>query len=104
MASTYTEQELLDMLRSVEDPELGYSIVDLGLVYRAEQRGEWIEVDFTLTSPGCPIGEQLRTDVILTLREKTGRNTIKANIVWDPMWTPERASDEVRLDLGYPIW
>jgi len=92
------------MLQTVEDPELGYSIVDLGLVYRAEQKGEWIEVDFTLTSPGCPIGEQLRTDIVLTLREKTGLNTIKANIVWDPMWNPNRASDEVRLDLGYPIW
>ncbi|MCA1949598.1 MAG: metal-sulfur cluster assembly factor [Treponema sp.] len=104
MTTTFTEQELLDMLRAVEDPELGYNIVDLGLVYRAEQKGEWIEVDFTLTSPGCPIGEQLRTDIILTLREKTGLNAIRANIVWEPFWTAERASAEIRLDLGYPIW
>ncbi|MFQ3547434.1 MAG: metal-sulfur cluster assembly factor, partial [Termitinemataceae bacterium] len=94
MASMYSEQEIMEFLQDVEDPELGYSIVELGLVYRAAQVGQWIEVDFTLTSPGCPIGEQIRTDIVLTLREKTGLDTIRANLVWTPQWTPERASDE----------
>jgi len=104
MKNTYSEQELLEILRIVEDPELGYSIVDLGMVYRAEQMGEAIEVDFTLTSPGCPIGEQLRTDIVLTLRQVTGKAIVQANVVWNPPWTIERASDDIRLEMGYPIW
>ena len=94
----------MEILRVVEDPELGYSIVDLGLVYRAEQVGDTIEVDFTLTSPGCPIAEQLRTDIVLTLRRITGKDLVRVNVVWDPPWTIERANEDIRLELGYPIW
>lgn len=104
MKETYSEQELLDILRTVEDPELGYSIVDLGLVYRVEQAGDAIEIDYTVTSPTCPIGEQLRTDIVLKVRQATGNGNIRANLVWFPPWTAERASDDIRLELGYPIW
>jgi metal-sulfur cluster biosynthetic enzyme len=101
---SYSEQELMDILRPVEDPELGYSIVDLGLVYRAEQVEDGIEVDFTLTSPACPLGEQLRTDIVLTLKKATGVSSVRTNVVWKPRWSIEAASDALRLELGYPIW
>ena len=104
MDKRYSEQELLDILRTVEDPEMGFSIVALGLVYRAEQVGDGIEVDFTLTSPGCPVGEDIRTDIVLTLKKATGVSMVRANLVWTPRWTEEDASDEVRLEMGYPIW
>lgn len=100
----FTEQELIDYLRPVEDPELGYSIVDLGLIYRAEQVADGIEVDFTLTSPACPLGEQLRSDIVLTLKKATGVSMVRANVVWKPLWSIEAASDALRLELGYPIW
>ncbi len=100
----FTERELLDKLKDVIDPELGYSVVDLGLIYRAEQVGGDIEVDFTLTSPACPLGEQLRRDIVLTLKKETGVATVRANLVWMPPWTEQAASDEIRLELGYPIW
>lgn len=100
----YTERELLDILKKVVDPEWGYSVVDLGLVYRAEQVGKDIEVDFTLTSPACPVGELIRRDIVLTLKKETGFDAVRANLVWTPRWTEEAASDEVRLELGYPIW
>lgn len=104
MAQRYTEGELMGFLGSVVDPELGYSITELGLVYRAEHGDEGIVVDFTLTSPGCPVGEDIRTDIVLTLREKTGIDRIRTNIVWSPPWGPERLDDGMKLELGFPIW
>jgi metal-sulfur cluster biosynthetic enzyme len=104
VANKFTEAELLGKLVDVVDPELGYSIVDLGLVYRVEHTDEGIEVDFTLTSPACPLGEELRTDIVLTLRERTGESLVQANIVWDPPWNPDRLTDEMKLELGFPIW
>ncbi|HCM26218.1 MAG TPA: aromatic ring hydroxylase [Treponema sp.] len=100
----YTEFELLDCLKSVQDPEMGASIVELGLVYRAEQSAAGIDVDFTLTSPGCPLGEEIRTDIVLTLKKKTGIDLVRANIVWNPPWEAGMMSDELKLEFGYPIW
>ncbi|MEN6490498.1 MAG: metal-sulfur cluster assembly factor [Rectinema sp.] len=104
MAKKFSQDELLEILQGVEDPELGYSVVDLGLIYRAEQTEDGIEVDFTLTYIGCPLEDQLKRDIVRTLRDATGIHNIRTKLVWDPPWTVDRASAEVRLDMGYPIW
>jgi len=93
---------VLMVLKNVEDPEIQMNIVDLGLVYRVDAREDAIEVDFTLTYPGCPAEEMIRSDVVETLRDAFGLE-VKATIVWSPMWGPERMSEEARLALGYPI-
>jgi metal-sulfur cluster biosynthetic enzyme len=90
------------VLKNVEDPEIMMNIVDLGLVYRVDTKEDAIEVDFTLTYPGCPAEEMIRSDIIETLRDAFGIE-VKATIVWSPMWGPERMSEEARLALGYPI-
>ena len=97
------EREARAELRKVIDPELGINIVDLGLVYRLETRGPRIEVDFTLTYPGCPVGPQLRKEIVETLSRAAAGAEVEANIVWEPLWGPERMSEEARLSLGYPI-
>ncbi len=97
------DKELQEALKDVMDPELGYSVLDLGLIYRLERKGETIEVDYTLTSPGCPMGPELEADIVLALAKAGGGAKVKANLVWQPYWTPERASDELRVELGYPI-
>jgi metal-sulfur cluster biosynthetic enzyme len=104
MAKKFSQDELLEILQDVEDPELGYSVVDLGLIYGAEQTEDGIEVDFTLTYIGCPLEGQLKRDIVRALRDATGERAVKARLVWDPPWTVDRASAEVRLDMGYPIW
>ena len=104
MDKSYTEADLLEILKTVDDPELGFSIVDLGLVYRAEHKGGAIEVDFTLTSPGCPMSEQLEADILRALKKATGIKSVKVQLVWNPPWTEDKASDEVKLAFGYPIW
>jgi metal-sulfur cluster biosynthetic enzyme len=96
-------EQLLDELRCIIDPEMGINIVDLGLVYRAEADAGRIEVDFTLTYPGCPIGPQLKRDIEQTLKDVTSSEEVEANLVWEPLWGPERMSEEARLSLGYPI-
>lgn len=95
--------ELLEELRVVLDPELGINIVDLGLVYRAEAADNRVEVDFTLTYPGCPIGPELKGEIEQVLKDVTGSEEVEARLVWEPLWGPERMTEEARLSLGYPI-
>jgi metal-sulfur cluster biosynthetic enzyme len=98
-----SREEVMEVLRNVEDPELAFSIVDLGLVYRVDVKETAIEVDFTLTYPGCPAEDIIRRDIIEVLRDAFGLVDVTATTVWSPMWGPERMSEEVRVALGYPI-
>ena len=98
-----SRDEVMDVLKNVEDPELAFSIVDLGLVYRVDIKETAIEVDFTLTYPGCPAEDIIRKDIIETLRDAFGLVDVTAITVWSPMWGPERMSEEARISLGYPI-
>jgi metal-sulfur cluster biosynthetic enzyme len=98
-----SREEVMDVLKNVEDPELAFSIVDLGLVYRVDINETAIEVDFTLTYPGCPAEDIIRKDIIETLRDAFGLVDVTATTVWSPMWGPERMSEEARVALGYPI-
>ena len=98
-----SRDEVMDVLKNVEDPELAFSIVDLGLVYRVDIKETAIEVDFTLTYPGCPAEDIIRKDIIETLRDAFGLVDVTATTVWSPMWGPERMSEEARVALGYPI-
>jgi len=97
------KQEVLNALRGVIDPEMGINIVDLGLIYRIEVGEQRIDVEFTLTYPGCPIGPELQQEIVQILCEAAGTEQVSARIVWEPLWGPERMSEEARLTLGYPI-
>lgn len=104
MEKRYSEFELFDMLKDVQDPELGANIVDLGLVYAATHDENGIQVNFTLTSAGCPLVEELRRDIVLTLKKKTGVDVVRANLVWMPPWDQSLMTDELKLEMGFPIW
>jgi metal-sulfur cluster biosynthetic enzyme len=99
-----TNEEIHETLRKVEDPELRMSIVDLGLVYRAEIDDQGVvTVDMTLTSPGCPVGPMLQGMIFHTLTQMDGVVDVEVNLVWSPPWDPKTmASDEVKMALG--IW
>ena len=94
--------ELLDALKDVEDPELMMNVVDLGLIYRVEIREEVVEIDFTLTTPGCPAGDFIREQIVEKAQEASGRQ-VEANLVWTPRWGPEYMSDEAKIALGFPV-
>lgn len=99
-----SKAECLDALREVIDPEIGLNIVDIGLVYRVEPKEKSIEVDFTLTSPGCPLADVIMQDINDNLQQAAGEDVeIIAQVVWNPPWSIEFMSEEARLELGYPI-
>ena len=87
-------------LRKVKDPELGLNIVDLGLIYEIVVTNNDIHVDMTLTSPGCPAGPQIMTDVERVLQALPGAGEVELNLVWSPYWTPERIEPRVRAYMG----
>ncbi|MFW6313357.1 MAG: metal-sulfur cluster assembly factor [Spirochaetota bacterium] len=98
-----TKGEVLDALSRVIDPEIGLNIVDIGLVYRVDVDDEHVEVDFTLTSPGCPLADTIIADIRREVTAATGIDEVQANIVWNPPWSLDFMSEDARLQLGYPI-
>jgi metal-sulfur cluster biosynthetic enzyme len=91
----------LAALANVWDPELGLDVVSLGLVYDVRVAGDTVEVDMTLTTPGCPVSEQLPAEAEAAIRAALPRATVVVNVVWDPPWTPERLSPVALQRLGY---
>jgi len=88
-------------LRQVQDPELGLNIVDLGLVYDVEVEEGDVHVKMTLTSPGCPSGPDIMSDVDRVIRLLDGVQSVDVELVWEPFWTPERIDPRVRAFLGH---
>ena len=88
-------------LRRVKDPELNLNIVDLGLVYDVRVEGTTVDVDMSLTSPGCPSGPEIMGEAEQQLRTLPGVEEVRVNLVWSPYWTPERIEPRVRAYLGF---
>ncbi len=89
------------VLRRVKDPELNLNIVDLGLIYDIQIDGVDINVDMSLTSPGCPSGPEIMGEAEKQLRTISGVGDVKMNLVWSPPWTPDRIEPRVRTYLGF---
>ncbi len=95
-------EPILNALRSVYDPEIPVNIYDLGLIYRVNIDDEGaVEVDMTLTAPGCPVAGEIPGWVADAISPVPGVKTVDVEIVWDPPWDMSRMSDEARLELGF---
>jgi metal-sulfur cluster biosynthetic enzyme len=93
--------DVLAALKTVIDPELGVNIVDLGLVYRAERSVNGINIELTMTTPACPLGEMMSEEIKLVLRNRfPDVADVAVAIVWDPPLSPELMSEESRRQLG----
>lgn len=91
-----------EALRSVEDPEAGMNIVDLGLVYAIEARPGRVRVEITMTSPACPVGAYLVDEAAAAIRAAADEAAdVRVDLVWEPPWTPERMSPEARGRFGW---
>ena len=99
-AEGLTEDQVRSALRRVKDPELNLNIVDLGLVYDIRVEGGDVEVDMSLTSPGCPSGAEIMGEAEQALKSLEGVGNATLNLVWSPIWTPERIEPRVRAYLG----
>jgi metal-sulfur cluster biosynthetic enzyme len=87
-------------LRKVKDPDLNLNIVDLGLVYDVRVTGNDVEVDMSLTSPGCPSGPEIMGDAERVLKALPGVGAVTINLVWSPFWSPDRIEPRVRAYMG----
>jgi metal-sulfur cluster biosynthetic enzyme len=94
-------EELRDVLNTVEDPELGMGIVDLGLVYDVELEGSKAKVTYTLTSMGCPVGPYIAEQIHDVTQAVEGVEDVEAELVWTPPWSPERMSEDAKFVLGF---
>ena len=95
-----TKDSVMAALAPVVDPDLGLSIVDLGLIYDVRVSDANVDVVMTLTSMGCPAGDFLYNEVQDIVRNLQGVKNATVNLVWDPPWSEERVEPELRFALG----
>ena len=95
------ETEIVNALKEVYDPEIPVNIYDLGLIYRVDLQADgFVELDMTLTTPGCPVAETFPGIVANAVRSVAGVSDVNVDIVWDPPWTQDRMSEAALLQLG----
>ena len=96
------DDRIVAALREVYDPEIPVNIYDLGLIYRidCDDLGV-VEIDMTLTAPGCPVAQTFPGTVEAAVQNVEGVATAEVELVWEPPWTPDRMSEAARLELGF---
>ncbi len=96
------EEEVWNALREVVDPEIGANLVDLGLIYEVRvDNGNEVYVKMTLTVPGCPLMNVLPAQVEERLKEIEGVKKVTVQLTFDPPWSPDRMSKELREAYGW---
>lgn len=96
------EEDVRQALKTVEDPEAGMSVLDLGLVYGIIARPGEVRVEMTMTSPACPASDYLVDEATAAIRALAPAGTdVRVALVWEPPWTPERMSPEARERFGW---
>ena len=95
-----TKEKVLNALKEVIDPELGIDLVSLGMVYDVRIKYNFVELDLTLTSPGCPIASQILADSEQAVLKIPTITNVRVDFVFNPPWTPERISPEAKARLG----
>lgn len=96
-----TKEQVLLALKEVYDPEIPFNIVDLGLVYGCEVLEDGtVKVQMTLTFPGCGMGPYIANNAREKIMELPGVEEANVEMVFDPPWTPDKISDEIKQELG----
>jgi len=89
-------KQIADILRHVDDPELGINIVDLGLIYGLHFDDGDLVIKLTMTTPACPLSDYIKRNVHHVTGQVKGLRRVQIEIVWDPPWSPEMMDPEVR--------
>ncbi len=94
-------ERVIEALRRIHDPEIPVNIYDLGLIYDLDidERGQ-VAIRMTLTAPGCPVAQTFPSQVEQAVAQVQGVARCRVELTWDPPWTPARASEAARLQLG----
>jgi FeS assembly SUF system protein len=94
------EEDVIEVLREVFDPEIPVNIVDLGLVYEIDIKPKRVDVKMTLTALGCPMAAEVMSDVREHILQVPGVEEAGVELVYEPPWTPERMTEDARWELG----
>lgn len=95
-----TEETVMEALSQVYDPEIPINVVDLGLIYGVDIKGDKVHVKMTMTTPGCPLHGVMTSEAKMRVLALDGVNDAEVELVWEPAWTPDRISDRVKSELG----
>ena len=93
-------EELKDAIRDVYDPEIPINVLDLGLIYRVAEKDGAVEIDMTLTSPICPVGDQLKARVAEVIRGVKWVKQVNVQLVYEPPWDKEKMTFEGKLQAS----
>ena len=96
------EEEVIDVLKTVYDPEIPVDIYSLGLVYNIDvSESNDVHIEMTLTSPACPVAGTLPPEIEQRVKNEVSVvNAAKVDVVWEPMWETEMMSEAAKLELG----
>ena len=99
---TVTSQQILDSLKQCMDPEIPINVVDMGLIYGVNVNADnKIDIKMTMTTRGCPLHDTLVSDVKRYVNKVPGVNGVNVEIVWEPVWTPEKMSEAGKKLINY---
>lgn len=99
---TKIEERIVDILKTVYDPEIPVNIWDLGMIYKVDlQEDGTLEMDMTFTSPSCPAADFILEDVRTKVESVEGVKAANVNLVFDPAWDQSMMSEEARVELGF---
>ena len=97
-----TEVAIIEMLKTVYDPEISANIYDLGLVYEISIKEDgYVNIEMTLTAPGCPVAGEIIAEVDSKVRTVEGVRDVNVMLTFDPPWNKEMMSEEAKLELGF---
>ena len=96
------EERIIDMLKTVYDPEIPVNVYDLGLIYKIDlQHDGELTIDMTLTAPNCPAAEFIMEDVRQKVESVDGVKAAQVNLVFEPEWDKDMMTEEAKLELGF---
>lgn len=99
---TLIEERIVDVLKTVYDPEIPVNIYDLGLIYKIDVKDDGnVDIDMTFTAPTCPAADFILEDVRQKVDSLQGVNTATVNLVFEPAWDQSMLSEEARIELGF---
>jgi len=97
-----TEQDIIDVLKTVHDPEIPINIYELGLVYEINiDDNGYVNITMTLTAPGCPVAGDIIAEVDNKIHEVENVTDVNVMLTFDPPWNKEMMSEEAKLELGF---
>ena len=100
-AKKASHEDIIGALKSVQDPELMLNVFDLGLVYNVNQKDNGdVDITMTLTSPTCPMGEEMLQMAAQAVSSVVGVGIVTVNLTFDPPWTTDMLSEEIKLMMG----